>query len=729
VPSAGTTESHDTSPGIGTAWPACPVFPPDLFAAAAYLLDIAGAYHYLIPGDIKLTASPASGEESDEGVSDTAPTPEFISLDNVDINCPNGSAFVWTARNQWASKQVAGLWACNPKTPKLVVQLWNELGKHKDDKVFVTHSSDRLAPRWWSIACHLMIIADQACPDVGHGFSDQGEPEGAEPTSRVKAAGIPEIATEDMSWTSLCLTAIIADKHEKASEIEQIEDDSSSKSSNYKCNGGGNGFNGIGENEIGQVHLSVKRQLWALSLSVNLDVACVQAKSLSKNIGCSLRNMSLNLALVPPRGIARSIWHKSPFLINSDDKTALNILLVPFPFHIPAKSFHGDVCLTPQSVRESRGDHEGVLPWGRFSLQQSWLHGWRDPKKGDETKTEEENNVVEKEAEVRRKALFHFVNELMVTAKRDVSSIHGVIFPEYSLDWDTYKYLVHNLCRQHPNLEFFVAGSSQNCEKEKGNFAVSSVITRKIENEKSTKVILSTSRAKHHRWQLDESQISNYALASALDPRVLWWENIRLSKREVHVNVFRDTSTFAAMICEDLARVDPCHPVLRAMAPNLVFVLLMDGPQLPTRWSSRYSTILADDPGSSVLTLTSRALIQRSNTTRQDRAPSWSVALWKDDSGREVPIACDPTAHGVVLSLSGYRTTEISLDGRSNPKARSWRYHGHQPVRITQPCKNSEKSLRPETMEDIVKLVTGAYAEVPPSLEKWHESLQTPPSE
>ena len=43
---------------------------------------------------------------------------------------------------------------------------------------------------------------------------------------------------------------------------------------------------------------------------------------------------------------------------------------------------------------------------------------------------------------------------------------------------------------------------------------------------------------------------------------------------------------------------------MHAIGPNLVFTLLMNGPQLKTRWPARYAKILADDPGSSVLSIT-----------------------------------------------------------------------------------------------------------------------------
>ena len=124
----------------------------------------------------------------------------------------------------------------------------------------------------------------------------------------------------------------------------------------------------------------------------------------------------------------------------------------------------------------------------------------------------------------------------------------------------------------------------------------------------------------------------------------------------------------------------------------------MDGPQVPERWPARYATVLADDPGSSVLTFTSLALIERANRTgRKDG--SRSVALWKEDTGRTVAIPCPDGHHGVVLTLSGYRTTEATFDGRQNRDGRAWRFHGQQPVKL--------RPTRPGD-EAMIALVTGA---------------------
>jgi hypothetical protein len=89
---------------------------------------------------------------------------------------------------------------------------------------------------------------------------------------------------------------------------------------------------------------------------------------------------------------------------------------------------------------------------------------------------------------------------------------------------------------------------------------------------------------------------------------------------------------------------------------------LLDGPQLASRWTARYASVLADDPGSAVVTLTSFGFVQRSLPT--GRPASRVVSLWKDPvSGlREIPL--DVGAHAVLIKIQVGRTTRHSADGR-----------------------------------------------------------------
>ena len=187
-------------------------------------------------------------------------------------------------------------------------------------------------------------------------------------------------------------------------------------------------------------------------------------------------------------------------------------------------------------------------------------------------------------------------------------------------------------------------------------------------------------QAKHHRWRLDGEQIRRYHLGDALDPSLTWWEKTELGKRECAFYVFRSGASLAALVCEDLARIDPVQPALRAIGPNLVIVLLMDGPQLERRWPGRYATVLADDPGSAVLTLTSIGMVNRAASLGGE--DHREVALWKELGGFAQALPLPRGFHGLLLTLSTSWEEHFSLDTRSDGKtSRRLSLGGVRPVR------------------------------------------------
>jgi hypothetical protein len=144
----------------------------------------------------------------------------------------------------------------------------------------------------------------------------------------------------------------------------------------------------------------------------------------------------------------------------------------------------------------------------------------------------------------------------------------------------------------------------------------------------------------------------------------LWWEHIKVAHRSLAFASLRPFLTITALICEDLARQDPVAEILRAVGPNLVVALLMDGPQLASRWPARYATVLADDPGSSVLTLTSIGMAL--TCVPKGCSASRAIALWKDASSGPREITLPPDAEAVVLSLKVEFKEEWAADGRSD---------------------------------------------------------------
>jgi hypothetical protein len=167
---------------------------------------------------------------------------------------------------------------------------------------------------------------------------------------------------------------------------------------------------------------------------------------------------------------------------------------------------------------------------------------------------------------------------------------------------------------------------------------------------------------KHHRWSLDDKQIEQYHLAAALPPGVRWWEAMAVPRRAVEVVELADGVTLVSLVCEDLARLDEVADLLRTIGPTLVITTLLDGPQLASRWTARYASVLADDPGSAVVTLTSFGFVQRSRPA--GRPPSRVVSLWKDPVRglREIPLDVD--ARALLIHIQIGRTTSHSLDGR-----------------------------------------------------------------
>jgi hypothetical protein len=167
---------------------------------------------------------------------------------------------------------------------------------------------------------------------------------------------------------------------------------------------------------------------------------------------------------------------------------------------------------------------------------------------------------------------------------------------------------------------------------------------------------------KHHRWSLDESQIYQYHLGGALHPHIRWWEAIDTPRRTVQIVEVGQGVAIVSLVCEDLAQNDDVAELIRSIGPTLVSTALLDGPQLTSRWPARYASVLADDPGSAVMTLTSFGMAQRSRPPGFDASPV--IALWKDPARGTREISLEPGAQGVLLTVCGARATRRTADGR-----------------------------------------------------------------
>ena len=256
--------------------------------------------------------------------------------------------------------------------------------------------------------------------------------------------------------------------------------------------------------------------------------------------------------------------------------------------------------------------------------------------------------------------LTDFVLELVELAKKEVGEVHGIVFPEAALTFELAESIAASVAKIETNFELFITGALK--EVAPGHF-LNLAIARTYDDGEPNFFWYQT---KHHRWSINKGQIRQYHLGHVLDYKKsggnkLMWTN---------VSVFSFTSDprdFDVLICEDLARTDPVLPAINAVGPNLVIALLMDGPQLAQRWPARYATVLADDPGSSVLTLTSLGMARRSIMPGQNE--NRRVALWKQSGGSIEELGLSIGYHALALSLSASDQEQFTLDGRSDSSA------------------------------------------------------------
>ena len=303
---------------------------------------------------------------------------------------------------------------------------------------------------------------------------------------------------------------------------------------------------------------------------------CVQPKTRTSNVGCTIRSLSHHLSLLPAISMVETFWrvpHK-PFQDSHEGgPQALNLLLVPFPYSVKGSCFvRGNAC-TGSNPKDWDDETDNRARF--FSVDQSWLMCANDPTR-----------------RVSETMFADFLCDIIEESKNEVDEIHGIILPELSLD-SALASGVSKILSERTKLEFFIAGVLAEGLPNRGpkNCVFTSVFSFSPEAARSWK------QAKHHRWKLEKHQIRRYHLGGQLDPHLDWWEGIDISPRECYFGVFRHEACLTALVCEDLARVDPVQSIIRSVAPNLVVALLMDGPQLESRWPGRYATVLAEDPG------------------------------------------------------------------------------------------------------------------------------------
>jgi hypothetical protein len=357
---------------------------------------------------------------------------------------------------------------------------------------------------------------------------------------------------------------------------------------------------------------------------VPLEECCVLPKTRTPQVGVTLTALSHYLALLPPASTVYPRWIVNPREWEGSAGGAFNLLLVPYPYNVDGGCFKAVPTADPRGVRF-------------FGVDQKWIPSDRKAA-GTEFAT--------------------FVLGLIESASRDVGCVHGVVLPELALDEVLYRSLESALARTR-TVEVLVSGVARREGARSFNEVRSSFFAK-------GRPVLKLSQSKHHRWKLDRGQIGRYHLGHALHPDSVWWEDIDVSKRECTFYVFRPGAALAFLVCEDLARLEPVQPVVRAVGPNLLIALLLDGPQLERRWPGRYATVLADDPGSAVLTLTSLGMLRRAFMPGESQTRE--IALWKEPSDAARELRLPSSAHALAISLNLSWEETRTFDGRSDQR-------------------------------------------------------------
>jgi hypothetical protein len=259
-----------------------------------------------------------------------------------------------------------------------------------------------------------------------------------------------------------------------------------------------------------------------------------------------------------------------------------------------------------------------------------------------------------------------YVRRLLLEAEQRVGHVDGIVFPELAMTEPEFVAIAQAFSMPD---RFVIAGAGRAADKTAGmNSAILEVVDPILRDKAGDLVHIRIPQKKHHRWKLEKNQIVQYSIGSNLHPLANWWEHIELGDREISFVSFQPWLTMSVLICEDLARPDPVGDIIRSVGPNLIIALLSDGPQIGSRWPGRYASGFADDPGSSVLTLTSVGMARLSRPSGESKDRSDVVALWRDAKIGTREIACPRGYEGVVLNITAEYHEEWTADGRGDGK-------------------------------------------------------------
>lgn len=374
-------------------------------------------------------------------------------------------------------------------------------------------------------------------------------------------------------------------------------------------------------------YLMLHRQQSVCSPSISTATARVLPKQHTPQRGLTLRSLSHHLALVPVSEVVAA-W-SAPRIVDrgAAEDDVFGILLLPWPLTLETGFF--------SSVADADSRAPGLAPPYRFFAFR---------REGDPG------------------ALRRYMTAAIEEARRGAVNLRILVFPELALTPAELQ-VAREVAAQARCLLVAGAQVSQGERLDGQSGPRNLAVVAWQHDGKPDRIDL---QAKHHRWCLDAPQIQQYGLTSTLPTSRLCWEHMQIGARSLQFWTVASWLTFTVLICEDLARPDPVAEILRSVGPNLVFALLMDGPQLLPRWGAKYASVLAEDPGCSVLTLTSLGMAMRSRPSSGTADRRRVIALWRDAVGGAQEIELAPGHHAATLDIVCQTRTEYSCDGRDD---------------------------------------------------------------
>jgi hypothetical protein len=395
--------------------------------------------------------------------------------------------------------------------------------------------------------------------------------------------------------------------------------------------------------------------------TINEHRCRVLPKRHTPTIGTTLRSLSSNLAF--HRSSVDVVWRQSvnsPLVKKTSEEakdeekgeiSSLQVLLFPWPFDVRAIDFKSMKNLAEEVVASHKD--EAFFEY--------------DPTPDDDD--EEREN---------RRDFRMLLRTTIERAIKEAGRIDLVILPESSINEDYVKELEKVL--KDKNVSGYIAGvrikgASRPVQNAKGKiskrrFNRNVVYCRMFDTKWVPEAAEAYRQDKHHRWRLTRTQVRQYQLGGSLSSKKEWWEGTKLVSRKVTFINIGENLTMCPLICEDLARQEPIADLIRTVGPSLVITILMDGPQTSDRWPANYASVLADDPGCSVITLTSIGMVERYRVAWREK--SRAVAHWKEAQGIPTPIELADDEAGIILYLNVDVKKEKIADGREEKVGTSY---------------------------------------------------------